>query len=132
MEYNITRKERDCIIALHDNFSFPLRLFNIAETLKIKAPTAHELIKRLESKHIIEKKNGIISLTDYGNAVYNDIIMAHRTLEIMLTNSGVNSDMACQQIEKIDYLMDEVSIQKLFKSMGKPQTCPHGKPVVPK
>ena len=37
-----------------------------------------------------------------------------------------------QQIEKIDYLMDDVSIQKLFKSLGQPQTCPHGKPVISK
>ena len=58
MEYNITRKERDCIVALHENSGFPLRLFNIAEILKIKAPTAYELVKRLESKNIIEKKIG--------------------------------------------------------------------------
>jgi DtxR family Mn-dependent transcriptional regulator len=126
MEYNITRKERDCIVALHENSGFPLRLFNIAEILKIKAPTAYELVKRLESKNIIEKKNGVI------NMIYSEIIMAHRTLEIMLTKSGVNSDRACQQIEKIDYLMDDVSIQKLFKSLGQPQTCPHGKPVISK
>jgi len=132
MEYNITRKERDCIVALHENSGFPLRLFNIAEILKIKAPTAYELVKRLESKNIIEKKNGVISLTPNGNTIYSEIIMAHRTLEIMLTKSGVNSDRACQQIEKIDYLMDDVSIQKLFKSLGQPQTCPHGKPVISK
>ena len=56
------RKERDCIVALHENSGFPLRLFNIADILKIKAPTAYELVKRLESKNIIEKKNGVISL----------------------------------------------------------------------
>jgi DtxR family Mn-dependent transcriptional regulator len=132
MEYNITRKERDCIVALHDSSGFPLRLFNIAEILKIKAPTAHELVKRLESKNIIEKKNGIISLTDYGNKVYSEIIMAHRTMEILLTKSGVNSDLACEQIEKIDYLMDDTSIKKLFESIGQPLTCPHGKPVISK
>lgn len=129
MEYNITRKERDCIVAIYDNSNFPLRLFNIAEMLKIKSPTAYELIKRLESKGIIEKKNGVIYLTSYGNTIYNEIIMAHRTLEVMLTKSGVNSDRACEQIEKIDYLMDDNSIQKLFISLGNPQTCPHGKPV---
>jgi DtxR family Mn-dependent transcriptional regulator len=129
MEYKITRKERDCIVALHDSYGFPLRLFNIAETLKIKAPTAYELVKRLESKKIIEKNNGFISLTVYGNTIYSEVIMAHRTLEIMLTKSGVNSDRACEQIEKIDYLMDDVSVEKLFKSLGQPSTCPHGKPV---
>ncbi|MCL4453129.1 metal-dependent transcriptional regulator [Ferroplasma sp.] len=129
MEYNITRKERDCIVALHENSGFPIRLFNIADILKIKAPTAFELIKRLESKNIISKTNGVISLTPYGNSIYSEIIMAHRTLELILTKSGVNSDMACEQIEKIDYLMDDASVQKLFKSLGQPQTCPHGKPV---
>ncbi|ARD84342.1 iron-dependent repressor [Ferroplasma acidiphilum] len=129
MEYNITRKERDCIVAIHDSSGFPLRLFNIAEILNIKRPTAYELIKRLESKEIIERKNGVIYLTPYGNTIYSEIIMAHRTLEVMLTKSGVNSERACEQIEKIDYLMDDTSIQKLFISLGNPQTCPHGKPV---
>jgi DtxR family Mn-dependent transcriptional regulator len=129
MEYSITRKERDCIVALRENSGFPVRLFNIAELLDIKAPTAFELIKRLESKNIIKKTNGVISLTPYGNSIYSEIIMAHRTLELILTRSGVNSDKACQQIEKIDYLMDDTSVQKLFKSLGQPQTCPHGKPV---
>jgi DtxR family Mn-dependent transcriptional regulator len=129
MEYNITRKERDCIVALYENSGFPLRLFNIADILKIKAPTAYELVKRLESKNIINKTNGIISLTTYGISIYDEIIMAHRTLELILTKSGVNSDTACEQIERIDYLMDDVSVQKLFKSLGQPQTCPHGKPI---
>ena len=129
MEYNITRKERDCIVALYENSGFPLRLFNIADILKIKAPTAYELVKRLESKNIINKTNGIISLTAYGISIYDEIIMAHRTLELILTKSGVNSDTACEQIERIDYLMDDASVQKLFKSLGQPQTCPHGKPI---
>ena len=38
--------------------------------------------------NIIEKKNGVISLTPNGNTIYSEIIMAHRTLEIMLTKSG--------------------------------------------
>ena len=131
MEGTITKKERDCIIALHDNFSLPVRLFNIAEILDIKAPTAHELVNRLISKKILQKNNGVISLTDYGDKIYSDVITAHRTMEIIFTESGVNSDEACSEIEKIDYLMDKKSIEKLLVNIGSPEKCPHGKPVKP-
>ena len=99
--------------------------------LNIKAPTAHELVNRLISKGVIEKNNGVISLTEYGNKVYGDIITAHRTMEIIFTKSGVNSDEACSEIGKIDYLMDEKSIEKLLLNIGNPEKCPHGKPVKP-
>lgn len=126
---NITKKERDCIITLHDSSNLPVRLFNIADMLDIKAPTAHELVNRLISKKILQKNNGIISLTEYGNEIYNEIIMAHRTMEIIFAKSGVNPDKACSEIGKIDYLMDKSSIEKLLVNIGNPEKCPHGKPV---
>ncbi|KJE49142.1 MULTISPECIES: metal-dependent transcriptional regulator [Acidiplasma] len=127
---DITKKERDCIVVIHDNSKpLPLRLSDVAGLMNIKPPTAHELINRLLSKNIIKKERGMITLTDYGNEIYSEIMMAHRTLEIILTRSGVNSDKACTQVEKVDYLMDTSSIEKLLQTIGNPDKCPHGKPV---
>ncbi len=131
MRPEITKKERDCIVVLMERGSFPVRLYNVAEMLNVKPPTAHELISRLISKNIVQKSNGIISLTDEGKLLYDEIIMAHRTLEIIMARSGINSEKACSQVEKIDYLMDESSIEKLFSNLGSPEICPHGKPVRP-
>ncbi|MEM0140328.1 MAG: metal-dependent transcriptional regulator [Ferroplasma sp.] len=127
----ITKRERDCIIALHENNEYPVRLHNIASMLDIKPPTAHELVDRLISKNIVEKINGIIKLSEEGENLYHEIIMAHRILEIIMSRNGINSDIACLQVGKIDYLMDESSVEKLFSGLGFPINCPHGKPVKP-
>ncbi len=129
---DVTKKERDCIVVIHENSSgFPLRLSDIASLMKVKPSTAYELLNRLLSKKIITKEKGMIMPTQYGNRVYSEIITAHRTMEILLTKSGVNRDIACSQMEKIDYLMDELSVEKILKQIGNPDKCPHGKPVKP-
>ncbi len=130
---DITKKERDCIVKIRElSGSFPPRLSDIASELKIKPPTAIELLERLERKGLIKKEHGMIILTDTGNDEYLKIMLAHRTYEILLSMSGVPADDACSQAERIDYLMEPSSMMHVLERLGSPEKCPHGKPIIPK
>ncbi len=128
----VTGKERECIVALEDLKSeFPPRLTQIAEKLKIKPSTTFVLLKHLEEKGLVEEEKGNVILTEKGKRVYTSIILAHRCLETLLYRAGIPLNCACKEAEKIDYLITPAYAKKLWKYLGKPKTCPHGKPIVP-
>lgn len=135
MKYNpnsLTKKERDCLIAIMESKhqDFPVRQSDLAKTLSIKSPTAFEILKRLESKGLIEKDRGMVILTNKGEEVYKKIVMVHRVMESLLAGSGVPADEACIEVQEFDYLMNVDSVQKIMNSMGNPHKCPHGKPII--
>ncbi len=126
----ITKKERDYILEIGKSADkFPLRLSELARSMKISEPSAFEMVERLKKAKLVETRGGMVALTDYGNIIYSNIIMAHRTLETLFARFEIDPDVACRECSKIDYLMDREVIEKLFKELGAPEFCPHGKPV---
>jgi DtxR family Mn-dependent transcriptional regulator len=128
---SLTKKERDCIITIVESQEgdFPVRLSDVAKSMKIKSPTAFDLIKRLEAKSLVERDRGMIVLTGAGESVYEDLMMVHRVMEFLLTESGVKADDACKDVKNYDYLMNIEFARKLLKRIGSPKECPHGKPI---
>ncbi len=131
-DVTITKKERDCIVAIgkRRNDPFPVRVSTIAKALKLKLPTVEEIIQRLVSKDIVKKNGGMVILTDSGNRCYEDIIMKHRVLETFLSDCGVDPDKACKEISNFDYLVDKESAEKINEKIGKPEKCPHGLKII--
>ena len=129
---SLTKKERDCIISIVETQKgdFPVRLSDIAKSMKIKSPTALDLIKRLEAKNLVERDRGMIALTGSGENTYEDLMLVHRVMEFLLTESGVQPDDACNDVKNYDYLMNIEFARKILKRIGNPKECPHGKPIV--
>ncbi|MGC8676557.1 MAG: metal-dependent transcriptional regulator [Candidatus Micrarchaeia archaeon] len=128
---HITERERECVVAIANFKSqFPPRLNQIAAKLKIKSPTALSLLKRLQAKGLVQEQRGSVLLTKSGKTAYAEIMLAHRCLEIIFAKAGIPADCACREATKIDYLVDPAYAKKLWKYLGKPKMCPHGKPVV--
>ncbi|TRM73155.1 DtxR family iron (metal) dependent repressor, partial [Sulfolobus sp. B5] len=71
------------------------------------------------------RKDGIW-ITDEGIKSLNYVIKAHRVIEILLVNIGIDKDTACEYSKQFDYLVPEEIIDKLYNYLGKPSTCPHG------
>ena len=128
----VTGKERECIVAIEElKSNFPPRLSQVAGKLGIKPPTAFVLVRQLEKKGLVEEAKGSIILTSRGKEVYKNIILAHRSLETLLCRAGIPLECACKEAEKIDYLIEPAYAKKLWKYLGKPKNCPHGRPVIP-
>lgn len=127
----VTKKERDCLVTiskLHRG-EFPPRLSEIAKDMGIKAPTALNLVERLEDKSLVEKKKGMILLTGEGQETVSSLLYVHRIMETLFVTSGVPVDSACEEVEQFDYLIPVSSASKVFVSMGNPDRCPHGEPI---
>lgn len=129
---SLTKKERDCIITIVETQKgdFPVRLSDLARSMNIKTPTALDLVKRLEAKNLIERDRGMIALTGTGENTYDDLMLVHRVMEFLLTESGVKADEACEDVRNYDYLMNIDFARKLLKRIGNPKECPHGKPII--
>jgi DtxR family Mn-dependent transcriptional regulator len=127
----LTKKERDCLIVIgdHSKDEFPMRLIDLSDMLKVKPPTALNLVKRLEGKKLITHLKGMIHLTHKGDSFYHEIEENHRILETLMVTYGMDIDRACLLSEQIDYLVDHDSIDTMFLKLGKPERCPHGRAI---
>lgn len=128
---NITRRERDCLISLEEESpkGFPMRLHQIASLLRIKPPTALNVVRRLEQKGLAKSKSGMIILTEMGEYTAKRILMVHRTYETLLCQSGVSESSACQDAANVDFIIPEDEARLILKKIGSPSSCPHGKPI---
>jgi DtxR family Mn-dependent transcriptional regulator len=124
----ITRKERDCIVAIgkHSDGPFPVRLVDLSHELGIKTPTTLNLVKRLNEKGLVIDDKGMIVLTENGLGKFNEIQEIHRIIETLMVKYGVDLNRACAISQHIDFLMDHRSVDNIFEKLGKPSICPHG------
>ena len=127
----VTKRERDCLVLLKEESvgEFPLRLHEIASIMKIKPPTALNVIKRLRIKGLVESRDGMVVLTDNGNNVTRKILMVHRTFESLFCQSGISKKNACLEAGEIDFLIPEENARMVLKRIDNPEACPHGKPI---
>ncbi len=127
----LTKKERDTIIAVGDygEKDFPLRLVDLSGMLRVRPPTALNLVKRLEEKGCLSDEKGMIIFTELGKRVYDELVENHRVMETLMAKSGMDPEKACLMSGNIDYLIDHISVDRLFSGMGKPKNCPHGKKI---
>lgn len=130
-DVTITRKERDCVIAIgkNSNGPFPVRLVDLSKNMGIKTPTALNLVKRLEEKGLVLDDKGMIILTSAGESKFTEIQEIHRIIETLMVKYGVDISRACAISQHIDFLMDHGSVDTIFEKLGKPSICPHGQTI---
>ena len=127
----ISKKERDYLVLIFEmTKEFPVRVRDLAEATNVSEPTAYEYSVRLSQKGLVAMKKGMLKLTQRGSEVVAEIIKAHRVLETLFFKNGVDAEESCAECSKIDYLLDGKTVEKLYTKLGKPQRCPHGRPVV--
>ncbi len=127
----LTKRERDCLMVIGDNKNdFPIRLSDISKKMKLSAPTVYNLLKRLKDKGLINENRGLVIITSFGKEIHSNIIFAHRCLECLFNEIGLDKKFSCNEASKIDYLLNNELIIKLYNHIGRPKTCPHGKPLV--
>ncbi len=101
----------------------------LGDEMHVQRPTAYEYIKKLEAAGILLKRNHEYSLTERGLRVAMEILRKHRVIETMLYRNGVDIDNACQLATKIQFEIDDVTVEKIYVNLGSPKCCPHGRPI---
>lgn len=132
MANEVTKRERDCLVSLKEDSSrdFPMRLHEIASIMKVKPPTALNVVKRLRDKGLVEARDGMVLLTEKGNEVTKGILMVHRTYEALFCQSGRPNSNACMEASEIDFIIPKENAKLILKRIDNPATCPHGKPIM--
>ncbi|MCL5874349.1 MAG: metal-dependent transcriptional regulator [Candidatus Thermoplasmatota archaeon] len=98
-------------------------------TLRVKPPTALNVIRRLEQKGLAKSRDGMVVLTESGNKIARSILLVHRTYESLLCQSGVSENSACLEAAEVDFIIPEANARLILKKIGNPKLCPHGKPI---
>ncbi|MCL5665277.1 MAG: metal-dependent transcriptional regulator [Candidatus Thermoplasmatota archaeon] len=131
LSYNITKRERDCLVALIESLdgNFPTRLVTLSRKMNIKPPTLLEIVRRLGEKGLVLNRSGMLMPTENGLELYTEIVEAHRVLECMSVLANHSSSQACSEASHYDYIMEHETVHALWNLLGKPQKCPHGKKI---
>ena len=101
----------------------------IADHLGIAAPSALEMLKKLEKEGlVVYKVRQGIELTDKGRAIARRIIRAHRLTEVLMKET-LKTDIREETVCGMEHHMDEEFMDALCTLLKHPTKCPHGHPI---
>lgn len=103
----------------------------IADSLKTKAPSVTDMLKKLSEKKLISyKKYQGSFLTADGRKTALNIIRKHRLWEVFLVNKlNFNWDEVHDIAEQLEHIKSEKLINELDKFLDYPAKDPHGDPI---
>lgn len=119
-----------CIYHLSHN-SINVGTNQIAESLKTKAASVTDMLKKLSDKKLINyaKYQGV-TLTPTGESVAVHIIRRHRLWEYFLVEKlDFKWDEVHDMAEEMEHISSRELIDRLDKFMGYPKYDPHGDPI---
>ena len=105
---------------------------NIAETLKISAPSVSEMIKKLLHEGYIDYElyQGV-KLTEYGITEAMKIRRRHLLWEVFLVDKlGYSWEEIDEEAEKLEHVTSDKLEKRLDKYLGYPKFCPHGSAII--
>ncbi|MBT3443254.1 MAG: metal-dependent transcriptional regulator [Flavobacteriaceae bacterium] len=103
----------------------------IADSLKTKAPSVTDMLKKLSEKKLVSyKKYQGSFLTEDGRKTALNIIRKHRLWEVFLVNKlNFNWDEVHDIAEQLEHIKSEKLINELDKFLDYPAKDPHGDPI---
>ena len=111
----------------------PALAARVAEMLGVSAPSASEMLKRLEGEELIERgRRKEALLTPKGRAAAEHAVRRHRIIERLLTDfMGYTPYEAHEQADAMGDAMNDDMVDRISERLGHPDRCPHGWPVDP-
>ncbi len=105
---------------------------DVGERLKTSGPTAWEELHRLKSMGFITFEKEGVKFTEIGYQIAKRIIMNHRIAELFVYKMlEVPWQDAHEEVMEFEHSLKDILMDKLWKNMGNPLTCPHGNPINP-
>ena len=134
MKQILTQTEENyikCIYKKSINGSQNVSTNTIAASLKTRAATVSDMIKKLAEKGLItyEKYQGV-NISDTGKTTALKIIRKHRLWEVFLVNHlKFNWDEVHEAAEQLEHIKSPLLIERLDEFLNHPKFDPHGDPI---
>ncbi len=111
--------------------SEPLRSARLADWLGVSRPTVTVALRRMARDRLVRiNARKEIELTDRGRRAAEAIVRRHRIMERWLTDSlGLDWVTADAEAARLEHAVSEVVERRLYETLGRPMTCPHGNPI---
>lgn len=105
---------------------------DIARRLKISAPTVSEYVSKLENDGLFRKSGRDINFTSKGYRAVLPIVREHRIVEVFAYKFlEIPWEDSHSSVMELEHLFHGQKGENLYKNIGRPETCPHGNPVIP-
>ncbi|MGC8570681.1 metal-dependent transcriptional regulator [Caldivirga sp.] len=124
----VTVKELEYLRAINNEGS-PISITSLSRKLGRSASSVYEEITHLVSKGFVTKSHEGVCLTSDGKMLLELVDNSHRIIETWLVSLGFSVEEACRLASKMETTMPIEVLKKLYENMGKPSSCPHGKPI---
>jgi len=108
-----------------------VRSARLADWLSVSRPTVTVALRRMTRDGMVRlNAHKEIELTARGDAAAAAIVRRHRIMERWLTDVlGLDWVTADAEAERLEHAVSEVVEETLYRSLGRPKTCPHGNPI---
>jgi len=109
----------------------PLRSSRLADWLGVSRPTVAVGLRRMARDGLVRmNRRKEIELTARGRRVAESIVRRHRIMERWLTDGlGLDWVTADAEAARLEHAVSDVVERRLYESLGRPATCPHGNPI---
>ena len=108
-----------------------MRSARLADWLSVSRPTVTVALRRMTRDGMVRlNARKEIELTARGDEAAAAIVRRHRIVERWLTDVlGLDWVTADAEAERLEHAVSEVVEETLYRSLGRPKTCPHGNPI---
>jgi len=108
-----------------------VRSARLADWLSVSRPTVTVALRRMTRDGMVRlNAHKEIELTPRGDDAAAAIVRRHRIMERWLTDVlGLDWVTADAEAERLEHAVSEVVEETLYRSLGRPKTCPHGNPI---
>ncbi len=108
-----------------------VRSARLADWLSVSRPTVTVALRRMTRDGMVRlNAHKEIELTTRGDAAAAAIVRRHRIVERWLTDVlGLDWVTADAEAERLEHAVSQVVEETLYRTLGRPKTCPHGNPI---
>jgi DtxR family Mn-dependent transcriptional regulator len=108
-----------------------VRSARLADWLSVSRPTVTVALRRMTRDGMVRlNAHKEIELTVRGDQAAAAIVRRHRIMERWLTDVlGLDWVTADAEAERLEHAVSQLVEETLYRSLGRPTTCPHGNPI---
>ena len=111
-------------------FAPPATVSKVAEFMGVSAPSASEMLRRLEQQGFVRGANEGFNLTASGQEKATTVVRRLRLAERLLTDIlKLDLPKVYDEACKMEHVISDEVEARLAAVLGHPATCPHGLPI---
>ena len=101
-----------------------VKISTIAKMLNIRQPSVVQMLKKLNSKNLVEYNKAGVNLTEEGERIGSSMMRNSRLLEVLMDSAlkvAIDEEMVCG----IEHHMNKQFTDALCVMLKHPRKCPH-------